>query len=329
MLKNFSNQGSLELNYSEFIECEFRSNNHDKTIRLMELTNVWIPSGNIASLIDDLEGANYITHQSRYSLHSFSDDAYISFRRNSYGLYECSIYHTTKVALAGLIAIVEKNSDSTKKLHINWFSSKDGSYEEIIDVSSYVTKESIYPFVPGGVKNYVDGFLNSDASIIILIGEPGTGKTNFIRYMLYQMEKEVFLSYDENILKKDDIFISFVADSNAGAFVIEDADLLLKSRKVGNDIMSKLLNVGDGLIRLNGKKLIFSTNLESVSDIDPAIMRPGRCYDALKFRKLTLKEANAVCDDYSLENLVENKDYTLAEIFTRRKKTYERKFGFV
>jgi SpoVK/Ycf46/Vps4 family AAA+-type ATPase len=311
------------------LEVSFYEKNMGKSIQILECGAIFIPKENMQKFSLNLISENFRVVQFKHSLLALNDDAMISFRQNSYGLHDCSITYTNEVSRDKLVEITNKSSDHSKKLVINWFSSKDGSYEEIIDISKRVTKDCLYPYIHNGAQKYIDEFLNAEPSIIILIGEPGTGKTNFIRNMLHQMNKEVYLSYDGNILRKDDIFISFVADKNAGAFVIEDADNLLASRKAGNDVMSKLLNIGDGLISLGKKKLIFSTNLETTNDIDPAITRPGRCFDVLKFRKLTLDEANVVCDEYNLSSLWENKKYTIAEIFNQEKKVIERKFGFV
>jgi ATP-dependent 26S proteasome regulatory subunit len=48
-------------------------------------------------------------------------------------------------------------------------------------------------------------------------------------------------------------------------------------------MMHRFLNVGDGLVTTKGKKLIFSTNLPSIRDVDSALVRPGRCFDILNF----------------------------------------------
>lgn len=126
----------------------------------------------------------------------------------------------------------------------------------------------------------------------------------------------------------DDTFAEFVASTEAGIFVIEDADLLLKSRDSGNDLMTKFLNIGDGIIKLHGKKLIFSTNLPSTNDIDPAIMRAGRCYDVLEFKLLTLEQANKICKSCGLEVLTENKEYLLTDIFNRKPIKQKKGMGF-
>src|SRR3712207_7327386 len=55
--------------------------------------------------------------------------------------------------------------------------------------------------------------------------------------------------------------------------VLEDADNFLRPRKEGNSMMHRFLNVGDGLVTMSHKKMIFSTNLPSVKEVDPALDR--------------------------------------------------------
>jgi ATP-dependent 26S proteasome regulatory subunit len=98
------------------------------------------------------------------------------------------------------------------------------------------------------------------------------------------------VSYDPDILEKDGIFANFVG-GNQTFMVLEDSDAFLSSRSRGNTVMHKFLNVGDGLVSSRNKKIIFTTNLPSVRDIDPALIRPGRCYDVLKFDRLSSDDA--------------------------------------
>lgn len=330
MLETFKDSPNFDVNLQDLALFEFRIKNPEKTIRCKRLSSVWIPTKSVDELIDNLDGAGFVCHHAKYKFIAVNKDTMITFSVNSRGFHSGTVFYIGKGSLSDVVRIINKSGDASKKLEIKWFTDDEGSYEQIYDTSSYVTKDSIYPFV-SGVSNYVQEFLASSESIIILIGEPGTGKTNFIRTILYAMEQEVYLSFNEKVLASDGVFASFMCDVDAGAFVIEDADLLLKSREIGNETMSKFLNIGDGLIRLNGKKLIFSTNLESINDIDPAIIRPGRCFDVLHFRKLTHSEANAVCVDYGLQPIIGgiNKQYSLSEIFNRDTKKQERKFGFL
>src|SRR5207344_2938402 len=75
------------------------------------------------------------------------------------------------------------------------------------------------------------------------------------------------------------------------AFVIEDADHLLKPRSDGNQHLHRFLTIADGVVRSQGRKIIFSTNLPNVGDLDEALIRPGRCYARLNIRALTPDEA--------------------------------------
>jgi hypothetical protein len=94
--------------------------------------------------------------------------------------------------------------------------------------------------------------------------------------------------------------------------------------------MTKLLNVSDGLVPLLRKKIIFSTNLENLSKIDAAIMRPGRCFDTVVFRQLSHEEAIRACDRAGLEHVPNrHKEYTLSEIFNGKNNSQpQKKIGF-
>ena len=114
--------------------------------------------------------------------------------------------------------------------------------------------------------------------------------------------------------------------------VIEDADEFLRSRTEGNVTMHKFLNVGDGLVTTKGKKMIFSTNLPSINDIDSALIRPGRCFDILAFAPLTQDQAETASKSLGI-TLDEQKDaWSIADIFhkqTNTTKPKRRTMGFV
>ena len=73
--------------------------------------------------------------------------------------------------------------------------------------------------------------------------------------------------------------------------VIEDADILLSSRENGNIRMNQLLNEVDGLGTSSSRKIIFTTNKTNLEDIDQALLRDGRCFAQINFRKLEPSEA--------------------------------------
>lgn len=98
--------------------------------------------------------------------------------------------------------------------------------------------------------------------------------------------------------------------------VIEDADIIMGRRVDGNVKMSEILNATSGICSDTHSKFIMSTNLKSVDDIDPALMRPGRCFDILCFRELTATEACVVRKVRGLKEVVydSNRKYKLSEV---------------
>ena len=50
-------------------------------------------------------------------------------------------------------------------------------------------------------------------------------------------------------------------------------------------------------MRSQGRKIIFSTNLPNVGDLDDALIRPGRCFTRLHVRTLTAAEAQALAQE--------------------------------
>jgi ATP-dependent 26S proteasome regulatory subunit len=94
---------------------------------------------------------------------------------------------------------------------------------------------------------------------------------------------------DRRALENDEIFVEFITGSH-DAFVIEDADHLLTARASGNQDLHRFLAVADGVVRSQGRKILFTTNLPNVGDIDEALLRPGRCFATVRTRSLTREE---------------------------------------
>ena len=122
------------------------------------------------------------------------------------------------------------------------------------------------------------------------------GASGLLRERISKGENaEVMYTADQRALKSDEIFVDFITGSH-DAFVIEDSDLLLTARTSGNEEMHRFLAIADGVARSQGRKIIFTTNLPNVNDIDEALVRPGRCYAVKNLRGLTLEEASAAMD---------------------------------
>ena len=236
-----------------------------------------------------------------------------------------------------MIEIVESNFDVVTS-YIEWIYGADGNSVNVPLNRDRLPVEEMYPFLKGeSLNDYYDRYMESSANILLLIGPPGTGKTTFIRGLLAHRSCSAIVTYDAGILEKDAFFAKFIED-DAEVMVLEDSDAFLKSRSDGNTMMHRFLNVGDGLVTTKGKKMIFSTNLPSVRDIDSALIRPGRCFDIVEFKPLSLFDAAKLAEKLGA-TVPERKggevvEFSIAEIFNKQSEQSKqtqanRKVGFI
>jgi hypothetical protein len=178
------------------------------------------------------------------------------------------------------------------KGHIARASTEERASGEVLDEA--------YPLL-GNVQSFIDQYLEAPETVLVLQGSPGTGKTRLIRAILAAISAragnaaDVLYTGDSAVLESDEVFLEFITDSHR-AFVVEDADHLLKPRSGGNQTLHRFLNIADGIASAHGKKIIFSTNLPNIHDIDEALVRPGRCFAHLYLEELQVTEAVELLD---------------------------------
>lgn len=219
------------------------------------------------------------------------------------------------VTVKGDRHIVHKVADSVgsqfarSPVYVKWVYGGEGESTKLPLDQSCVPQTHFYPQLgTESLDSYYDRFAASRSNVLVLFGPPGTGKTSFIKGFLLRSGLNALISYDPSILEKDGIFASFLS-GRENVMVLEDADNFLGARSKGNTVMHRFLNVGDGLISTSTKKIIFTTNLPSIKDVDEALLRPGRCFDVMKFGKLSPQQAAAIRPGSHFDS-----DVTLAQV---------------
>lgn len=166
------------------------------------------------------------------------------------------------------------------------------SFEELADPA---LMNEAYPSIEGGVVAFIERYLGARDTILVLQGPPGTGKTRLVRAILAAMSRRkrdsanVLYTADRRAIENDEIYVEFLTGAH-DALVVEDADHLLGARSNGNRDLHRFLTVADGVVQALGRKIIFTTNLHNIGDIDEALIRPGRCFAVVRTRGLSREE---------------------------------------
>jgi hypothetical protein len=222
--------------------------------------------------------------------------------------------------------------DGERLAMIKWWYIGENARTSSRNVYLQRPKTSLHPeYYPdlGDPYVFLQDYMESDAAVLLMAGPPGTGKTTMLRHLIAERKLTAHVIYDEKLMEQDSIFQSFLFDRHSDIMIIEDADTILSPReRDGNKMMSRFLSVSDGLIKLPNKKLVFTTNISDFTNVDPALLRPGRCHAQVHTRPLNLTEAQAAAKVANVPIPTQKGEYTLAELFNQGYRPKTRQIGF-
>jgi hypothetical protein len=156
----------------------------------------------------------------------------------------------------------------------------------------------------------------SDKGIAFLHGEPGTGKTTYIRYLINQVQKKVIFlpPYLTDFISSPE-FIPFVAEHPKSVWIIEDAESVVMKRQAGSSQgISNILNISDGILGDCFKCQIVATFNTARAQIDEALLRKGRLIVEHQFGKLDVPHSQKLLDSLKIKHKA-TEGMSLAEIF--------------
>jgi len=154
----------------------------------------------------------------------------------------------------------------------------------------------------------IDDFIhNAKSGLMLFHGDPGTGKTSFIKNLIRQNEGTKFIYMPNQMFSQLEApsFINFFTSHQDSIIVIEDAEALLTERKEGNTSISTLLNLTDGMLGEALRIKVVCTFNSDINQIDSALKRKGRLKFSYDFKELTLEKTNALLKKAGHEHISE------------------------
>ena len=171
--------------------------------------------------------------------------------------------------------------------------------------------------------------------IILLHGDPGTGKTSYIKYLTTLIKEKDILFIPPSMAEmlSEPSIIPFLMEHKNAILVIEDAERVISDREGSGSPagVSNILNLTDGILGDCLSIQIVATFNMKREKIDQALLRKGRLIAEHKFSKLTDTETNKLLKHIGKDHEVTD-GMTLADIYNIDvelfKSTNKSKIGF-
>jgi hypothetical protein len=159
---------------------------------------------------------------------------------------------------------------------------------------------------------------DGDKGIILLHGDPGTGKTTYIRYLTKQIKEKNILFIPPSMAEmlSEPSIIPFLMDNRNSILLIEDAETVIADRggKGSAAGVSNILNLTDGILGDCLNIQVIATFNMTREKIDDALLRKGRLICEHKFDKLSIEDTNILLKHLK-KDVHSDKPLTLADIY--------------
>jgi hypothetical protein len=219
-----------------------------------------------------------------------------------------------------------------------WAGERATSYRRRLNLYQWETIRGNYV---GGTQATLDHLMQAfrpdgSGQLLLWDGPPGTGKTSALRALIWQwrawctaeyvVDPEVLFGAQPGYLVSvllHDYDESDPADEDEEPkhpwrlLILEDSGefLTMDAKERTGQALSRFLNVVDGLIGQGLRLLVLVTSNEALGKLHPAVSRPGRCLQKLRFQAFPAVEANAWLARHGAPPPVVEASRTLAELY--------------
>lgn len=251
--------------------------------------------------------------------------------------------------------IIEKIKDDILSIHIIEDNKEENNTFNIINFQNneiYMTKENV-EYIDNDIElnygkdfvkinnNIIKGLLSDKSGIIILSGDEGTGKTQYVKYIISKIsDKKNIIFIPRHLLHMlaDSEFISFIKDQTESILILEDADEILSNRDeiLSSSIINNILGITNGILNNTLKIKIFITFSIDRKYIDKKFLKSHRIIEDYHFKLLTAEQANTLANKLKIEQKY-IKNISLSEIYEdllsndigiKKKRVNKKRVGF-
>jgi energy-coupling factor transporter ATP-binding protein EcfA2 len=187
-------------------------------------------------------------------------------------------------------------------------------------------------------KHIVDNLQKNESGLYLFHGEPGTGKTTYIKHLASIINRDMIyvpVAFIDSLV--DPSFLPALLKKRHSILVIEDAEKALLAREPGDSssLVSAILNITDGIMGNVFSISVIATYNSPRAGIDKALLRKGRLKGEHKFDKLPVEQVQKILDENKI-NFTAKEPMSLAEIFntnepdtlTTKSLVEEKRMGF-
>ena len=166
-------------------------------------------------------------------------------------------------------------------------------------------------------KHIVENLKKNESGLYLFHGEPGTGKTTYIKYLSTLTSRDMIyvpVAFIDSLV--DPSFLPALLKKRHSILVIEDAEKALLAREPGDSssLVSAILNITDGIMGNVFSISVIATYNSRRQDIDKALLRKGRLKGEYQFDKLNIEQAQQILDENKIK-FKATEPMSLAEIF--------------